>query len=41
MFYWIAKEGRIFVLHGFIKKASKTPTQNIELTKRRMREIFI
>ena len=39
--YWIAREGRVFVLHGFMKKTSKTSKENIELSKRRMKEIFL
>ena len=32
-------EGRLVVLHGFIKKTQKTPTQEIELALKRKREV--
>lgn len=32
-------EGRIFIVHGFIKKTQKAPRDEIELAKKRMREI--
>jgi phage-related protein len=33
-------EGRIGVLHGFIKKTQKTPTPEIALAQRRMKEMM-
>ena len=41
VFYWIAGINRIFVLHGFKKKTNKTPSKNMELAKKRMKEIFL
>lgn len=32
-------DGLLVVLHGFIKKTQKTPPSNLELARRRMREI--
>jgi len=32
-------EGRIGVVHGFIKKTSKTPSDDIELARKRMKEM--
>ncbi len=32
-------EGRMMLLHGFIKKTQKTPPQEIELALRRKREV--
>lgn len=32
-------EGDLVVLHGFIKKTQKTPADDIELAKRRMKEV--
>jgi phage-related protein len=29
----------LIVLHGFIKKTQKTPANDLELAKRRMREV--
>lgn len=31
-------EGRIVVLHGFIKKTQKTPADDLELARKRKRE---
>jgi phage-related protein len=33
-------EGRIAVLHGFIKKAQKTPPTEIALAQKRMKEMM-
>lgn len=33
-------EGRLVVLHGFIKKTQKTPRQDLDLAVRRMREVL-
>jgi phage-related protein len=32
-------EGRIGVVHGFIKKTQKTPTDNLDLGRKRMKEM--
>lgn len=32
--------GTMWLLHGFIKKQQKTPTQDLEIGRRRMREIL-
>jgi len=32
-------EGAIVVLHGFIKKTQKTPLDDLELTRKRKREV--
>jgi len=32
-------EGRIVVLHGFIKKTQKTPADDLDLARRRMKEM--
>lgn len=32
-------DGELYVLHGFIKKTQKTPTTDLELSYRRMKEI--
>jgi phage-related protein len=32
-------EGRIFILHGFIKKTQKTPQDEIEVAINRMKEV--
>lgn len=32
-------EGRLVVLHGFIKKTAKTPTDDMQLGHKRMREL--
>jgi phage-related protein len=32
-------EGRMMLLHGFIKKSRKTPASDMELALKRMREI--
>lgn len=34
-------EGRIGVLHGFIKKTQKTPPAEIALARKRMREMML
>jgi phage-related protein len=33
-------EGRIGVVHGFIKKTQKTPVNELELARNRMREMM-
>lgn len=33
------QEGRIGVVHGFIKKTRKTPTEDLALARRRMKEM--
>jgi phage-related protein len=37
--YVLAGAGTIYLIHAFIKKAQKTPQQNIDLAKRRLKEI--
>ncbi|MFH0727742.1 MAG: type II toxin-antitoxin system RelE/ParE family toxin [Pseudomonadota bacterium] len=32
-------DGRIFIVHGFIKKTQKTPREEIDLAQKRMKEI--
>ena len=32
-------EGRIGVVHGFIKKTQKTPAEDLQLARRRMKEM--
>ena len=32
-------EGMLVVVHGFIKKTPKTPVEDVELARRRMREV--
>jgi phage-related protein len=32
-------EGRIAIVHGFIKKTQKTPQDEIELARKRMKEM--
>lgn len=34
-----AAAGELFVLHGFIKKTQKTPAQDLELARTRMKEV--
>jgi phage-related protein len=33
-------EGKMYLLNGFIKKTQKTPPQEIELARRRLREVM-
>jgi phage-related protein len=33
-------QGKILVLHGFIKKTQKTPDDDLALTRRRKREFY-
>lgn len=33
-------EGVLVILHGFIKKTRKTPAADLELARRRMREVM-
>ena len=37
--FYIDKKGRMVLLHGFIKKTQKTPTEDLELAKRRLKEV--
>ena len=37
--YYLAGSTGIFLLHAFMKKANKTPRQNIEIAKHRLREV--
>lgn len=36
--FFIVKDGEIVLLHGFIKKTQKTPAQELEIAKDRMRD---
>jgi phage-related protein len=36
---FFADAGRIGIVHGFIKKTQKTPAEDIELARRRMKEM--
>jgi hypothetical protein len=36
---FFAHEGRIGVVHGFIKKTQKTPVEDLDLARRRMKEM--
>jgi len=36
---FFAAEGKLGVVHGFIKKTQKTPTEDIALARRRMKEM--
>ena len=38
-FYWTLVGQRIVMLHNFIKKARKTPTQDVRIAQTRMKEI--
>jgi len=38
---FFVSEGRIGVLHGFIKKTQKTPSSEIALAQKRMKEMII
>jgi len=40
MIYFLMNEGNIYLLHGFQKKTEATPTHNIELAKRRLKEVL-
>lgn len=40
VFYMVKIEGYILVFHGFEKKTQKTPTQEIELGKKRLKEFL-
>jgi len=37
---FFADEGRIGVVHGFIKKTQKTPAEDLDLARRRMKEMM-
>lgn len=37
--YWLAGKGLIYLVHAFQKKTPKTPPQNIEIAKDRLRRI--
>lgn len=37
--YFLAGAGVIHLLHGFTKKTQQTPIQNIEIAKKRLREV--
>jgi phage-related protein len=37
--YWLKGDGTIYLIHAFKKKTSKTPPQNIEMAKNRLKRI--
>jgi phage-related protein len=37
---FFVRDGRIGVTHGFIKKTQKTPADDLELARRRMKEMM-
>jgi phage-related protein len=37
--YVLAGAGLVALLHAFVKKAQKTPQQNIEIAQRRLKEV--
>ena len=39
IFYSTVKDKKIVMLHGFIKKSSKTPKKELKIAKQRMREV--
>ena len=39
VFYCIARERRIVILHHFAKKSAKTPAQELLLARRRLKEV--
>lgn len=39
VFYCVAQEGRIVMLHSFIKKTQTTPRRELEIARRRNKEI--
>jgi phage-related protein len=36
---FFAQQGRLGVVHGFIKKTQKTPAQDLDLARKRMKEV--
>ena len=40
VFYVVARQGDVWLVHAFKKKAQQTPQQNIELAKKRIKEIL-
>lgn len=40
VFYFTREAGRILVFHAFVKKTQKTPQHEIELGKKRLREML-
>lgn len=40
VFYCVAVERRIVVLHGFVKKTQATPMRELEIAKRRKKEVL-
>lgn len=39
VFFCTVRERRIVVLHSFVKKSQKTPQQELEIARRRLREV--
>lgn len=37
--YYLAGSSAIYLLHAFMKKKNQTPRQNIEIAKKRLREV--
>ena len=38
--YYLAGAGMIYLLHAFMKKKHETPRQNIEIARKRLREVI-
>ncbi len=38
--FFLADEGRLIVLHAFVKKTQKTPDKELDLARRRMTEVL-
>lgn len=39
VFYVLPGGGIVYVLHAFLKKAQATPQKNLDLTRRRLKEL--
>ena len=37
--YWLAGGGTMYAIHAFTKKTRETPWQNIEIARKRLREV--
>ena len=40
VFYYMASSRGVLVFHDFVKKTQRTPTLEIELAKKRLKELF-
>jgi phage-related protein len=38
--YFLAGQGMIWLLHGFMKKTQQTPEHNIEIARKRLKEVL-